>query len=552
MRDLVVRGGLVVDGTGDIPRVADVRVIGDVIAEVGPDLRGGDIIDAGGCIVAPGFIDVHTHYDAQVFWDPMFSSSCYHGVTSVIAGNCGFTLAPSRTTHRDLITRTLQAVEDMSLATLEAGVVWDFTSFGEYLELIERRCLGLNFGCYVGHSATRIFVMGDDAHDRHATEDEIAQMREVVRESITAGAVGFSSSYSISHRLDGRRPVASRASTAQEFISLASVLGDLGRGVVIVAPGSPVSYRDLYSMQPQIGRPCMWTPMITNFPEPDYRDAMRVHAAGRASGADVYAQVSPRPLGARMTLAHPYMFRPTPSFQQIESLSDHERRRFYADPSWRARAWDELQTVLNPRLDWSRICVAESTVHADLIGVDLASIAGATARNPFDVYCELSLAEDLETHFVAQVSNYDPDDVAALITQPGVLVGQSDAGAHVAQLCDATTPTDLLAWFVRDRGVLTIEQGVRMLTGQLADLFGLRGRGIIAAGAAADIAVFDLDRLDAGPVRRVRDLPGNQQRLVADQPAGQVHLLVNGQPVRIDERPLRDASLSGQILRSGQ
>ena len=243
------------------------------------------------------------------------------------------------------------------------------------------------------------------------------------------------------------------------------------------------------------------------------------------------------------------MFRPTPSFQQIESLDNDHRRRFYSDARWREQAWQEMQTILNPRLEWSRIRVAESSVHPELVGVDLATIAGATGRSPFDVYCELSLAEDLGTHFIAQVSNFDPDDVAALITQPGVLVGQSDAGAHVAQLCDATTPTDLLAWFVRDRGVLSIERAVRMLTGQLADLFGLGGRGVITPGAAADVAVFDLERLDAGPVRRVRDLPGDQDRLVADQPVGQVHLLVNGQPVRLDERPLTPTSLPGQVLR---
>src|SRR4029079_9397554 len=180
------------------------------------------------------------------------------------------------------------------------------TSFGDYLQLIERRGVGLNFGCYVGHSATRIFVMGDEAHERHGTDDQIAQMRRHVGESIAAGAVGLSSSYSISHRLDGQPPVASRASTADEFVALASVLGELQRGVVIVAPGSPVSYRDLYAMQPRIGRPCSGTAMITTVAEPDYRVAMRVHAAGRATGADVYAQVSPRPLGAHMTLAHPY------------------------------------------------------------------------------------------------------------------------------------------------------------------------------------------------------------------------------------------------------
>jgi N-acyl-D-amino-acid deacylase len=552
MTDLIVKGGLVVDGTGDPPRAADVRVRDGLIAEIGDNLRDGDTLDASGCVVAPGFIDVHTHYDAQVFWDPMLSSSCYHGVTSVVAGNCGFSLAPSRDGQRELISRTLQAVEDMSLATLEAGVVWDFTSFGDYLELIERRGIGLNFGCYVGHSATRIFVMGDDAHDRPATDDEIAQMRRHIGESIAAGAIGFSTSYSVSHRLDGQRPVASRASTVDEFVALASVLGELGRGLVIVAPGAPVSYRDLYALQPRIGRPCMWTPMITNFPEPDYRDAMRAHAEGRATGANVYAQVSPRPLGARMTLAHPYMFRPTPSFQQIEPLSNDERRRFYADPHWRAQAWDEMQRVLNPRLDWSRIRVAESARHHELVDVDLASIAASTGTSPFDVYCELSLAEDLTTQFMAQVSNYDPDDVAALITQPGVIVGQSDAGAHVAQLCDATTPTDLLAWFVRDRGVLTLERAVRMLTGQLADLFGLRDRGVLTPGAAADITVFDLDRLDAGPVRRVRDLPGDQERLVADRPTGQIHLVVNGHVVRNDERPVTPSSLPGRVLRPSE
>jgi N-acyl-D-aspartate/D-glutamate deacylase len=549
MSDLIVKGGIVVDGTGRPSRGADVRVRNGVIAEIGPDLRGDEVLDAGGCIVAPGFFDVHTHYDAQVFWDPMLTSSCHHGVTSVVAGNCGFSLAPSRDAHRDLITRTLQAVEDMSLETLEAGVDWAFTSFGDYLSLIESRGTGLNFGCYVGHSATRIFVMGDDAHQRPATDDEIAEMRRHVRESIEAGAVGFSTSYSVSHRLDGERPVASRASTTDEFVALASTLGEAGRGVVIVAPGEPVGYRDLYALQPKIGRPCMWTPMITNFPEADFHVAMRAHAEGRATGADVYAQVSPRPLGARMTLARPYLFRPAPSFQQIEPLDNEARKRFYADAAWRAGAWRELQTVLNPRLDWSRIRIAESIAHPELVDTDLERLARASGRTPFDVYCDVSLDDGLATQFIAEVSNFEPDDVAMLITQPGVVVGQSDAGAHVAQLCDATTPTDLLAWFVRDRGVLTIERAVRMLSAQLAELFGMRGRGVLVPGAAADLVVFDLDRLDAGPVRRVRDLPGDQERLVADQPVGQVHLLVNGVVVRRDERPESPAVMPGQILR---
>jgi N-acyl-D-aspartate/D-glutamate deacylase len=250
-----------------------------------------------------------------------------------------------------------------------------------------------------------------------------------------------------------------------------------------------------------------------------------------------------------MMLAHPYLFRPAPSFQKIEALDNNERRRYYADPAWRKVAWHEIETCLVPRLSWDRISVAETAVHHALVGIDLATLARQRAQTPFDVYCELSLAEDLHTRFVAHVSNYDPADVAALITQPGVIVGQSDAGAHVAQLCDATTPTDLLSMWVRDRGVLSLERAVHMLTGQLASIFGLPERGRIAPGLAADIVVFDADRVTAGPVRRVRDLPGNEERLIADQPEGYLHLLVNGTPILRDGEPINPEARPGQVLR---
>jgi N-acyl-D-aspartate/D-glutamate deacylase len=549
--ELVIRGGTLVDGTGAPGRPADVRVAGGRVAEIGPKLRAARELDARGCAVAPGFIDVHTHYDAQVFWDPMFSSSCWHGVTTVVAGNCGFTIAPTREPQRRAIVETLQAVEDMSIATLDAGIVWEFTTFREYLELVERRGLGLNFACYVGHSAVRLFAMGEAGYERAASEAEIAAMREVVADAVDAGAIGLASSFSFTHFGVGGKPVPSRHSGHEELSALASVLGEKGRGVVVFAPGAPVAYRDAYELQLATGRSWMWTPMITNYPEPDYHDAMRTHAAGRARGADVWAQVSCRPVSIQIQLANPYLFRTCPSFHALHDLPDAEKRRRYADPAWRRTAWPEIAANVKPKPSWEHVFLAESAVHAPLVGKSLAAIAAERGQTPLDAYCELSLAEDLKTRFTAQLSNYDEDAVAELLLQPGVVMGQSDAGAHVAQLCDANMPTDLLGGWVRERKRLPLERAVQMLSGDLARLLGLADRGTLEVGKAADVVVFDPETVAPGPLRRVRDLPGNEERLVSDAPEGVAHVLVNGTQIRTDGAPAaRDAAARpGRVLR---
>ena len=552
--ELVIRGGTLVDGTGAPGRPADVRIAGGRVAEIGANLRAPRELDASGCVVAPGFIDIHTHYDAQVFWDPMFSSSCWHGVTTVVAGNCGFTIAPTREAHRHAIVETLQAVEDMSIATLEAGIVWEFTTFREYLDLVERRGLGLNFACYVGHSAVRLFAMGDAGYERAATEPEIDAMRAVVADAMQAGAIGLASSFSPTHFGVGGKPVPSRHSGHEELRALASVLGELGRGVVVFAPGAPVSYRDAYELQLATGRPWMWTPMITHYPEPDYREAMRTHAAGRARGADVWAQVSCRPVSIQIQLANPYLFRTCPSFHALHDVPDAERRRRYADPEWRRRAWPEIAANVRPAPNWDHVRLAETSLHAPLIGKSLGAIARERGQTPLDAYCELSLAEDLRTRFTAHLSNYDEDAVAELLQQPGVVLGQSDAGAHVAQLCDANMPTDLLGGWVRERKRISLERAVQMLSGDLARLLGLRDRGTLEPGKAADVVVFDPATVAPGPLRRVRDLPGNEERLVADAPEGVAHVLVNGVPIREDGAPAVRAGETrpGQVLRSAR
>src|SRR5947208_13153451 len=253
--DIVIRGGTVVDGSGAPGRVADVAIADGVITEIGPNLRGERALDASGCVVTPGFIDIHTHYDAQVFWDPALRPSSYHGVTTVVAGNCGFAIAPTGPEHRDVIARTLENVEDMDLATLAAGIAWDFETFSEYLESVHRRGTMLNFTAYAGHSAIRLYVMGDAAYERAATAEEIERMGQLAREAIDAGAAGFSTSFSFAHRGVDGKPVPSRFSDHDEVDALFTAAGEAGKGVVLITPGEQCNYPDVYEWQPRVGRP---------------------------------------------------------------------------------------------------------------------------------------------------------------------------------------------------------------------------------------------------------------------------------------------------------
>ena len=549
--ELVIKGGTVVDGTGAPARPADVAVNGGRVVAVGEGLTGTEVIDATGRIVAPGFFDIHTHYDAQVFWDPALSSSCWHGVTSVVAGNCGFSLAPTRPPQRAAMVRTLQAVEDMSERMLNAGIEWSFETFGEYLAAVEHRGTILNFGCYVGHSPVRLFVMGDEGYEREATPDEVTRMRAVVAEAMRSGALGFASSFSANHRGDGGRPVPSRHGTKDEFVQLASVLGELGCGAVAYAPGQPVTWRDSYEVQPAIGRPLMWTPMLTTYPEADHRGVMKVHAEGRAAGADVRPQVTCLPLKVQLRMDNPYYFRTVPIFLELLGRDPAEFPTFYGDPAWRAEATRQVPDV-KPPVVWHKFFVAETATHPELLGRDIASIARERRCTEIDVLCQLSLDDDLGTRFLVILSNDVDGPVIDLMIQPGAVFGQSDAGAHVAQLCDANMPTELLAHWVRDRGALTLEHAVYKLTAELADLYGLADRGRLVPGSAADLVVFDLAAVDPGPLRRVRDLPGDEERLVADAPRGIDHVLVNGTAITRNGESLVGSMRGrpGQILRT--
>ncbi|MFN8020172.1 MAG: amidohydrolase family protein [Acidimicrobiales bacterium] len=540
---LVIRGGTMVDGTGAPGVAADVAIRDGRIVAIGRDLEGDTVLDATGCVVSPGFIDIHTHYDAQVFWDPALTPSCYHGVTTVVAGNCGFSIAPARPADRDLIAHTLEKVEDMDPASLAAGIPWEFESFPEYLRSIERRGTVLNYASYIGHTPLRIYVMGSEASSRTATTDEIAQMADLVREAMDAGAAGFATSFAVTHLGADGRPIPSRWADRAEVEQLCRAVADTGRGVIgINGTSDGLRFEQIYDLQLDLGVPVTWTALLTTNTG-SHLKALEIHERGVARGAQVYPQVSCRPLTFSMTMIEPFTLNTSPVFAELMPMSIYARRAHYADPEWRQRVRDGWAAGQGIPPRWETYEIMESDANPELIGRRLLSIAEERDGDPFDVLLDLTLAEpDLRRFRVkAVLANDDQEGIATLLNAEGCTLGLSDAGAHVGQLCDAPLATDLLGNWVRDKGVLSLEAAIHKLTQQQAEIFGFADRGVLREGFVADVAVFDPATVAPGPLRRVRDFPADCERLTADQPQGMRHLLVNGVPVMRDGALVDDA-----------
>jgi len=553
-KSTVIKNGLVIDGTGSPGRPADVRLEDGRITDIGANLDGDAVIDASGRVVAPGFIDIHTHYDAQVFWDPALTPSCFHGVTTVVAGNCGFTIAPTRAADRDLIARTMEKVEDMDPATLNAGIPWEFETFGEYLDSIRRRGSLLNFAAYIGHTALRIFVMGDEAVGRVATDDEVARMADIVRQAMNDGAAGFASSFAVTHRGADGQPIPSRWADRREIDALCTAVGDTGRGVIGVNGGENLSLPDCYELQPRIGVPITYTALLTTS-QGTHLKAAEIHRAGVARGVEVWPQVSCRPLSFSQTMVEPFTLNINPVFAELMPLSIDQRRAAYLDPAWRTRAVDFWASgqVLSPRWDSFEIMEAPSSPH--VLGRRVAPLAEEMGVLPFDALMDLTLREpDLKLRVKALLANDDVDGITALLNTEQCTLGLSDAGAHVGQLCDAVLPTDLLGSWVRERKAITLEQAINKLTKVQADLFGFADRGVLRPGAFADVVVFDPATVSPGPTTRVRDFPADGERLTASQPTGMHHLFVNGVEVvrdgRILDEELRPGHLVSPVVRA--
>ncbi|MFO0687502.1 MAG: amidohydrolase family protein [Myxococcota bacterium] len=538
MSSIVIRGGQVIDGTGRPGHAADVLIRDGRIAEIGPRLSGDATLDAAGAVVAPGFIDIHTHYDAQVFWDPALTPSCFHGVTTVVAGNCGFTIAPTRAADRETIALTLEKVEDMNPASLMAGIPWDFETFPEYLASVEKRGTLLNYATYVGHTALRLFHMGAAAYEREATEAETRAMAASVREAMEAGAVGLATSRAPTHVGIGGKPVCSRIAALSEFETMAQELSKLGRGVIASTLGSGFAYDEVYAFQRRLGVPVTYTALLA-IPGL-WQHASKIHAEQYAKGTGVWPQISVRKVTLQMQLKAPFSFDQAPCFSALYAEKPEMRVVRYRDPAWRARAIEELKSTPLPTR-WENFDLAESAVHTQHIERKLVDIARERGEHPFDAMVALSLEENLETRFRYVQANDDEAGITHLLQQDQMALGLSDAGAHVGMLCDAPLPTDLLGNWVRERGVIPLEKAVHKLTGEPAGIFRFEDRGVLRPGAFADVCVFEPDRVGPGKIRRVRDFPAGADRLTADTPTGVRHVLVNGTPIHQDGKSRADA-----------
>jgi N-acyl-D-amino-acid deacylase len=558
--DLLIRGGTVIDGSGAPGERADVAVqegrivaVGDVSAS-----RAARTIDATGRVVAPGFIDIHTHYDAQILWDRMLSISPWHGVTTVVVGNCGFGIAPTRPDHRGLILRTLEKVEGMSLASLEAGCGddWPFETFPQYLDAIEKRGMAINVGALVGHTPVRLYVMGTDATERPATADEAIAMRAIVRDAVAAGAIGFATSKAPTHVGYAGKPVPSRISEFDEVKTIAGALGELGRGVLQATAGPGLFLSEFTELAKETGRTVTWTALLAGMMgKGSHRMFLDQSEAIVKQGIPVVPQVSCRPLNFEFDLAEPFVFESMKVFNSISAGTREDRLRAYGDPSFRQAVKDALASAMAGvfAFAWERMVVSYNPADPSLEERRMDELAAARGLDPADLMFDLGVASDLKARFRMSVVNFDEDEVAELLANPVTMLGLSDAGAHASQLCDACFSTHLLGHWVREKGTLTLEQAVRMLTSRVADVMGISDRGRIAPGLAADVTVFDPDTVGCSKLRRVNDMPAGADRLVADA-FGIDAVIVNGVVVREGGRDAVKASgpLPGRLLRGGR
>jgi len=558
--DLVIRGGTLVDGTGREPVRGDVGVRDGRIAALGPVTgAAARTLDAGGLVVAPGFVDIHTHYDAQVMWDRMLTISPWHGVTTVVMGNCGFGVAPTRPEHRGLVMRTLEKVEGMSLAALEEGLgaTWPFETFPEYLDAVERRGTAINVAVLLGHTPLRLYVMGEAATERAATPDEVARMRALVREALDAGAIGFATSKASTHVGYGGRPVPSRLAEFGEIEALAQALGDAGRGILQATVGRDLFFKEFETLARATGRPVTWTALLAGMMGPgSHRELLEKSRALTRQGLAVVPQVACRTLNFEFQFKEPFIFEGMSVFRPAAAADLAGKARVYADPEFR-RAFKESFDRPRPGavfagISWARTWISWCPADLSLEERLVTEVAAERGVHPIDLVLDLALATGLEARFRMAVFNHDEDEVAELLGEPATVLGLSDAGAHASQLCDACFATHLLGHWVREKGAIALPEAVRMLTSRPAEVFGISDRGRLAVGLAADVTVFDPAKVGTSPLRRVYDLPAGADRLVADA-SGIEAVIVNGTIVRRagKDAVAPDGRLPGALLRNG-
>ena len=554
--DVLIKNGTLIDGTGSPARHGSIAITNGQIVEVG-DIDSGatQIIDADGAVVAPGFIDPHTHYDAQICWDGAVTPSSWHGVTSVVVGNCGVGIAPCRPESRDIAMHDLVNVEAIPYDVLEEGITWDWETFPEYMNAAERRAPTLNLAFLAPLTPFRHYVMGTESLERAATPEETRDIQALLGEAMDVGAFGFSSTILNQHLGFQGRPLACRNASRDELKAYANVLKVRGKGAIEIALTRQIGVLEeeqcelLDFLLDHSGRPVTF---IALFDRDDISEAVRdtLRRAAPMIKKGARPQTSPLPLTREINMRSPFSFAAFPSWKRLfENTSKQAQIAVYKDRAFRDQFREELKNPLTFG-NWERITLheAQSDSLKSLEGLTVAEMARAQGKDAVDTFLDTAIADDLSCEFTMASFNTRVDRVAELLNDPSILIGLGDGGAHVDMLCDCGYPTYLLGTWVRERGVLSIEQAVRRLTSDPADFFGISDRGRLPPGLAADIVIFDPETVGSGNRGERRyDLPGGGKRMVMPS-QGVQYTLVNGDVVYADGQIV--GSGSGRILRA--
>ncbi|MDH4076299.1 MAG: amidohydrolase family protein [Acidimicrobiia bacterium] len=540
--DLVVRNGTVVDGSG-LPRFrADVGVVSGKIAKIGRITgKGEQEIDAEGHVVTPGFVDGHTHMDAQIAWDPLGTCSCWHGITTVVMGNCGFTLAPARATERELVVRNLERAEDISAEAMAEGINWTWETFPEYLDTLERLPKGINYSGYVGHSALRTWAMGERAFEEAGNEADLAVMAAELRASMKAGALGFTTSRTFNHQTSDDRPVASRLASWGEVESLVRVMGDMGGGIFEIAGEDvgrdPEKQADYYGrlrrLAVETGIPVTFGVASGRKPQGEHLAMLDLLDSTAAQGGRMFGQAHAREFNVVLSFKTQIPFDALSEWKEFRGWPLDEQLRALRDPSMREKllaaardgSWPKGvgAEARKPDYDWIRVMDAPMPPYRSV-----AEVARERGVDPAQCMIDLAVESNFEQFFLQPILNGDQDIVLDIMRHPRCVVTFSDSGAHVSQLMDSSIQTHLLGHWTRERQAFTLEEAVRMLTLEPSTAWGFHDRGLVREGMAADLVVFDPDRVGPGMPQVAWDLPGGATRLV-QKASGIAATVVNGQ-----------------------
>lgn len=560
--DLVITGGTVVDGTGAAAVRADIAIDGDRITEIGTvDTAGaGRVIDADGAIVTPGFVDLHSHLDAQVGWDATMSSSCWHGVTSVVMGNCGMTFAPLRPGQQDVLANAMESVEDIPASAILQGLDWNWETYGEYLDAVDAMPKGMNCGGYIGDVALRFYVCGEKSidHDYAATDDELRQMAALVEEALRAGALGYSVSRSLSHQVPDGRSVPGTWIDPKEYWTIAEPLKRLGKGVLEAAPryneidGSTWRVDEELAWMAELsrwtGRPFSFNLMQMRSMGDHYRRVMELCDQANADGAQLRHQTTPRQVGILFALDANSLLDGLPSFAPLKALSLAEKVAALCDPDVRSALIAEATEQGEGSYGAMYLMTPDGGARYDYSPDDtIAAQAARVGVHGSEFYIDALIATDGLAVANWPVLNNDFAAIEEQLKSSSTIMGLADSGAHATQIMDASQPTFFLSYWVRDRGVLSLEEGVRRLTSDTANFIGFADRGVLRPGAFADVNVLDYDNLGLPVPEIVRDFPGGSPRFI-QRAHGVRHTVVNGQ--HFMENGEHTGATAGRLLRA--